>query len=305
MYSDQRRITRLSAKPRAAVVCLKEMGLQNIKYIVPAVQNPRAKVNTTVFQRTAPKLSYAKASQRWWIHIECDSDIDLYIFEKALSGSEIRFIELEERFYVEDPRIPDQAEIGRAHDLAETCIAQLNGATRILCPHFNRVRIESIVELLPNGTGRGIVSYSVHVHGTSAFPAIEAFLTGTSAPITSILPSLKANKDVQEALYYLGAEGNMWSNLYKASEVVEEDVGGGKAVVEKRLCSRSDWERFRRTANHQEAIGRFSRHARSQADPPPDPMGDIEARLFLDALVKRWIDYLTAPNTAAAPDPSM
>ncbi len=276
------------------------MGLQNIKYIVPAVRNPRAKVNTSVFQRTAPKLAYAKANQRWWIQIECDSDIDLYIFEKALSGSEIRFVELEENFYVEDPRIPDQAEMGKAHDLAETCIAQLNGATRILCPHFNQVRIESIVELLPNGTGRGIVSYSVRVHGRSTLPAIEAFLTGKSAPIASILPSLKANKDVQEALYYLGAEGNVWSNLYKASEVVEEHVGGGKAVVEKGLCSRSAWERFRRTANHQEAIGRFSRHARSQAKPPPDPMTDSEARLFLDALVKRWIDSVTAPN--AAPD---
>jgi hypothetical protein len=272
------------------------VGLQNIKYVVPAVRHPRAKVNTSVFQRTAPKLAYAKANQRWWIQIECDVDIDLYIFEKALSGSEIRFIELEDRFYVEDPRISDQAEIGQAHDLAETYIAQLNGATRILCPQFNQVRIESIVELLPNGTGRGIASYSVRVHGRSALPAIKAFLTGKSVLLTSILPSLNANKDVQEALYYLGAQGNLWSNLYKASEVVEEHVGGERAVVEKGLCSRSAWARFRRTANHQEAIGRFSRHARSRTEPPPDPMTDCEARLFSDALVKRWIDLITAPN---------
>jgi hypothetical protein len=152
-----------------------------------------------VFQRTAPKLAYAKANQRWWIQIECDLDIDLYIFEKALSGSEIRLIELDERFYVEDPRIPDQAEMGKAHDLAETCIAQLNGATRILCPHFNQVRIESIVELLPNGTGRGIASYSVRVHGRSALPAIKAFLTGKSAPLTSILRKRKTNPMVSES----------------------------------------------------------------------------------------------------------
>jgi hypothetical protein len=105
---------------------------------------------------------------------------------------------------------------------------------------------------------------------------------------------LKANKDVQEAMFYLGAEGNVWANLYKATEVVEDHAGGGKAVVANGFCTRASWERFRRTANHQEAIGRFSRHARSQAEPPPDPMTVREGRLFVGELVNKWIDSLSA-----------
>jgi hypothetical protein len=134
------------------------MALQNIKYIVPALRNFRAKTNSTAFVRRAFKLNYAKANQRWWIHVECDSDIDLYILEKALSGSEIRLVELENKFYVEDPRIPDSADMGEATRLAETVIAQLNGVTCMLCQHFQGARIESMVELLDNGTGRGILS---------------------------------------------------------------------------------------------------------------------------------------------------
>jgi hypothetical protein len=268
------------------------MELQNIKYIVPAVRSFRAKTATNAFIRSAPKLDYAKARQRWWIHVEFNSDIDLYILEKAVSGSEIRLVELKETFYIENPRIPDTADMGAATQLAETIIAQLNAATRILCPHFLGMRIESMIELLGNGTGRGIVSYPMAVHGSLTFPAIDAFLKGHSAPITSILVALKSNTDVQEALYYLGAEGNVWANLYKACEVVEDYAGGAKAMFQNGWCSRSAWERFRRTANHQEAIGRFSRHARSQVEPPPDPMTVEDARQFAAELVKLWIQSL-------------
>lgn len=270
------------------------MALQNIRRIVPAVKNPRVKVSSNAFIRRAPKLDYAKARQRWWIHVDFNSDIDLFIFEKALNPSEIRLVELNDAFYIEDPRITDSAHMADADRLAESIIAELNGVTRLLCPHFQGVRKESMIELLDNGTGLGIASCEVAVHGTSDFPAIATFLTGKGAPINSILPRLKSNKNVQEAIYYLGAEGNAWANLYKACEIVEDYAGGEKAIFQSRWCSRAAWERFRRTANHQEAIGRFSRHARSQAAPPPDPMTVAEARLFAGELVKNWIESVTA-----------
>jgi hypothetical protein len=280
------------------------MELQNIRYVVPAVRSFRSKVNTTAITRRAPKLNYAKARQRWWVHIECNSDIDLYIFEKALSGSEIRLVELEDEFYVEDPRIPDAANMGEATRLAETIVAQLNGSTRVLCQQFNGARIESLVELLENGTGRGIVSYAMAVPGESDFPSIAAFLNGEAVPINIILPMLKSDRDVQEALFYLGDESNVWGNLYKATEIVEDRVGDARALFQSGWCSRGEWERFRRSANHQEAIGRFSRHARSQAAPPPDPMTVTEARIVVSKLIGNWIRSLAARRAASGPTES-
>src|SRR5262249_5827464 len=157
---------------------------------------------------------------------------------------------------------------------------------RILCPHFRGTRIESMVELLEDGTGRGIaVAPGITLPGQSDLPAIRDFLQGTAAPINAILPAMKSNRDVQDALFYLGAEGNAWANLYKACEVVEEHAGRAEVLFQNGWCSRTAWTRFRRTANHQEAIGRFSRHARSQAEPPPDPMTLEDARLFAGELV--------------------
>ena len=100
------------------------MELTNIRQIVPAVRDVRAKTGNSTFQRRAPKLEYAKARQRWWIQVRFNSDIDLMNFEKAITGSEIRLVELKDNFYVEDPRIPDTAEMGEAFRLAENLLAQ-------------------------------------------------------------------------------------------------------------------------------------------------------------------------------------
>jgi hypothetical protein len=269
------------------------MELTNIRQIVPAVREIRAKTGTAAFQRRAPKLDYAKARQRWWIQVRFNSEIDLMIMEKAVAGSEIRLVELEDNFYLEDPRIPDSADMGKAFRIAENVLAQVNGATQVLCPHFQHARFESMIELSENGTGRGIVMTEFVVHGSSNFPAIGSFLTGDPAPIRSMLPVWKCDRDVQDALFYLGTEGNIWANLYKACEILEDHAGGdAKVIFQNGWCSRSESDRFHRTANHQEAIGLFSRHARSKVAPPPDPMTNDEARSFVAALVNEWIKSL-------------
>jgi hypothetical protein len=250
-----------------------------------------------VFRRRAPKLNYAKAQQRWWIQVRFNSDVDLMILEKAIAGSEIRLVEFDNGFYLEDPRIPDTAEMGEAFRLAESLLAQVNGAVQTSCRHFQSAKFESMIELFENGTGRGIVAADFVMHGSGNFPDIESFLTSELTPIKSMLPVWTENTDVQEALLYLGAEGNVWANLYKACEVVEDHVGGrAKDIFQNGWCSRSEWERFHRTANHQEATGRFSRHARSAVEPPPDPMTAYEVRSFLAGVINQWIQSLVGPG---------
>jgi len=268
------------------------MDLTNIRRIIPAVRDVRIKAGTSMFQRRAPKLNYAKARQRWWIQVRFNSEIDLMILEKVVRGSEIRLVELEGTFYLEDPRIPDTAEMDEAYRLAESVFAQVNGAVQVLCRHFQLARFESMIELFENGTGRGITSTACVVHGSSDFPAIESFLAGDLSPLNSMLPMWKRDKDIQDALFYIGADGNVWANLYKVCEIVRERTGGEARVLENRWCSRSAWERFHRTANHQEAIGLFSRHARSSAEPPRDPMTETEARSFSAGLVNEWVQSL-------------
>jgi len=139
------------------------MELINIRQVVPAVRQIRVKTGNPVRQRRAPKLSYAKARQRWWIQVQFNSDLDLMIFEKAVAGSEIRLVELNDCFYLEDPRITDTAEMGEAFRLAESLLAQVNGAVQVSCRHFQSARFESMIELSENGTLADRFEVSVEV----------------------------------------------------------------------------------------------------------------------------------------------
>ena len=165
-----------------------------------------------------------------------------------------------------------------------------------------------MIELFETGSGRGIAASGFVVHGSFDYPAIASFFTGELAPIRSMLPVWKCDKALQDALFYLGAEGNVWANLYKACEIVEDHVGGdAKVIFQNGWCSRSEWDRFRRTANHQGAIGLFSRHARSRTVPPPDPMTTNEARSFVAGLMNEWIQSLIGalPASRAGPPPKI
>jgi hypothetical protein len=273
------------------------VDLTNIRQIAPAVRDLRAKLGNPSFRRRSPKLNYAKAQQRWWIQVRFNSDIDVAILEKAVAESDIRLVEFLGSFYIEDPSIPDTADMRDAFRLAEIVLAQLNGAVKVACSHFQPAIFEAMIELSEDGTGRGITACDPVIHGAANYPVIESFIAGDSTPITSIEPLWKRDKDLQEALFYLGAEGNTWANLYKVTEIIEDRAGGQKEVFGNGWCPRAQWEQFRRTANHQEAIGRFSRHARSRAIPPPDPMTIEEAKVFTAGLTSRWIDSMRAAQT--------
>ena len=118
------------------------------------------------------------------------------------------------------------------------------------------------------------------------------FLEGPETVFPAVLDLCSRNADVGEALFYFGADGNTWANLYKICEIIKDYCGGNKELLDRGWCSRSNLERFDRTANHQEAIGLFSRHARARAVPPPDPMTMKEAQNFALELLNRWIDEL-------------
>jgi hypothetical protein len=130
------------------------------------------------------------------------------------------------------------------------------------------------------------------LHGTSSYASIRSFLEGRES-LSSLLSKADSNADVQEAFFFLGASGNVWANLYKVSEIVEKSMGGRSSdLFRKNLCTRTEWNRFRRTANHQEATGVLSRHARTNQDPPLDPMAPDVAKLFIIELLKQWCNYL-------------
>ena len=270
-----------------------DMELTNIRSIAPPVSNLQVFSSTNALpRRRKSRLNYAKANQRWWVGVRFNSEIDVMMFEKTIEGSPISLVEFGGEFYIQDPRIADSATMDAPFRYAKEELPRLNAAVKLLCPQYVPARFKCGVELFPEGHGQGIVSVDAFLHGANGRSAIIDFLEGPETVFPAVLDLCSRNADVGEALFYFGADGNTWANLYKICEIIQDYCGGKKELLDRGWCSRSNLERFNRTANHQEAIGLFSRHARARAVPPPDPMTVEEARGFTRELLDRWIHEL-------------
>jgi hypothetical protein len=213
----------------------------------------------------------------------------------------MRFIDFQGVYYLEHPDLPDWAEFNQAYFIAQSSLARVNGATKLICPPFRGVLLEGLVELFESGTGREGVTAGIIQPPTAAdIETVLEVFRGKSGQIVSVTPPLNGDPNIREALFYLGSSDNGWFDLYKVSEIVEDGAGGLDSIVRKGWCSRKDWKRFTRTANHQEAIGRSSRHARSDDQPFSNPMTLHEAKRFLINVVGHWVRSELSQKSAAA-----
>jgi len=186
--------------------------------------------------------------------------------------------------------------MGNVLGYVEERLPQLNSAVRLVCSHYVPARLLCVVELFNGGFGRSIVSTTMTHHGKLEYSEITAFLEAPDTNAPAIINLALRNGDVAEALYYFGLEDNVWANLYKVCEIVEESCGGREKLFQRGWCSRSSWRDFKRTANHQEAIGRFSRHAKMKTVPPSKPMSEAQAWIFAGQLLKSWVSELRQNN---------
>jgi hypothetical protein len=97
---------------------------------------------------------------------------------------------------------------------------------------------------------------------------------------------------VAEVLQILGQpEPPNFAELYKIDEIIKSE---GRLTAMMRSAGVSDEERrlFKQTADHQDASGADSRHARNKQQPPEKPMSIHQARAMISKLVTTWLDSL-------------
>ena len=80
-----------------------------------------------------------------------------------------------------------------------------------------------------------------------------------------------------------------WNDLYRALEIITEDVGGNKNLIELGWATKESIRRFKHTANSPATIGLDARHGVNQGEPPLIPMILSEAVALLDTIVYQWM----------------
>ncbi len=276
--------------------------VRNIRDIQSPVSDVSCSVILSPPLRLNRCLDYIKTDKRWLIELRFNSNYEIALFERFIIGTPIRFVEYQGRydrspryFYI-DSRIPNSATREIVVRWMREQLPCISAAMAIHFPRFLPPTIRCIVDVAEALKGKGpwCESEMALIHGTSSTPIIRRLLEDGTDLISPYLAMCAADGNFREAAMYCGQAlgfrgGNPWMALYRAFEVVCDNFGGDAGVVECLSCvSKKQIDRFTRTINHQEAIGQFSRHARSKAVPPPEPMSFEEAVEFVLVLLRAW-----------------
>ncbi len=275
--------------------------LENFRRIPPPLAEYTARLRPYPPIRHSQATDYIKTDKRFLIELLFNSDFDLALFERFVWNSPIHIAEYAvssgdtSRIFMVDSRIPDHGTLDDVWKWAKEELPRIQAAIAIECPVYVPAAVRCLIELTPGGRV-GVFSppLPIRMHGNDSFPAINRVLQATGDWLSPYLAKCETDTDFKEAMMFcgqaLGIEGaNQWANLYRTYEVIADRFGGAGGIVNKlKGCPMNDVERFKRTANHQEAIGAFSRHARANCQPPPNPMPFNVAVQFVLGLMACW-----------------
>jgi len=250
-------------------------------------------------------LNYIKTDKRWLIELRFNSNYELALFERFLIGTPMRLAEFQgahdpsPRYFLIDARIPNDATEYEVEKWESEELPSLSAAIAIHFPLFLPPTVCCFVdvEALAQGKGPWRKSEMALVLGSDSDPVVMALLRDGTDLISPYLARYSADYDFREAATYCGQAlgfrgGNPWANLYRSFEIVADRFGGDAGICDNlKCCSKTNIKRFTRTLNHQEAIGKFSRHARLNTLPPPEPMSFKEAVEFVLNLLRAWQEY--------------
>lgn len=213
---------------------------------------------------------------------------DLQDLADLLPSGDVRVVRVGDKFCLEAAELDCLPSVVHVDEVAQRLLIRINGLARTRLPNFRPVGL----------TGHYGDEGSVHVVARMAPMNIRLHMRtvlSTTAPqppragpVHIALAS--RNADVAEALEIMGGpEPPNFAELYKVYEIIEA-TGTMKAAMSASGVSKASCSLFTRTANHQAASGKASRHARAAQEPPGNPMTIEEARAMIGRLLTAWMD---------------
>ena len=192
--------------------------------------------------------------------------------------------------------VPDAVRTDKMEDLdsvrctVDTILRAINGALEIESSPIRRIQIAEWRYVDTAGTERVIppsapTNLSIAIVNDQISPSLTAYARAAVH-----------DPAARKALDFFMPYGD-WSSLYKAYEVVRDDVGGANKIEEHGWASKDAQGLFRRTANSYDVLGAKARHGVQDKPPPAVPLSYGEARQFVRDIVKRWLDEIVAART--------
>ena len=220
---------------------------------------------------------------KWLVRLKGER-FDLEDFPKLLCSPEVRVVEENGSFYLESSEFNSLTSAEEVRERGRALIKLINGVTKFNSDNFLGISEDTIIRVEDDGKrhhyvflegaikARAKVSAQVTVIATDGS---EKVATQPSA-LESLPEVAQKHNVVAEALSFY--RDDTWISLYKAYEIIRDDVGGKHQIIKNGWSVDSDINRFTQTAQSRAALGDSARHASGKYKPPAQPMTFSEAR---------------------------
>jgi len=233
---------------------------------------------------------------KWLVRLKGER-FDLEDFPKLLCSPEVRVVEENGSFYLESSEFNSLTLAEEVRERGRALIKLINGVSKFNRNNFLNISEDGVTRLEDDGKRH---SY-VFLEGTAKIRTkVSAQLTVIAADgsekvstqpsaLESLLEVAQKYNVVADALSFYRED--TWSSLYKAYEIIRDNVGD--KIIKNGWSVKSDISRFTQTAQSRAALGDSARHASKKYKPPAQPTTLLEARALIKAILSRWVSSKT------------
>ena len=231
----------------------------------------------------------------WIVRLEGNSSEISYLSE--LTSKRWKVTKTNSIYYLKSIEFNSFTEAHDVLEKASNILDILNGIARLVFGSFQGVKVGGIGRAENNGKppAQYILPEGITTSVRVGTPRITVILNGREIPQQYNIPGSKwievAEEDEKatKALTLYGGLEHNWKNLYMILEVIEDDVGGERKLINKGWTSKGEIKRFKRTADNYRILGREARHGTEKWDAPREPMSLGDAESLIRNILDKWL----------------
>jgi hypothetical protein len=190
----------------------------------------------------------------WFARLTGDSWV-LEQLSQLLRASDLSMVKHDDAYYLRAMAFDDLAEAGDVHGLAKELLPLINGALKLHFGDVTPIDMDAVARVDDHGQLHVTMMFSATMRAGARMNATAQVL-GADGVLLPPPPSNIEHWTILAQRYPAAAHALRlfsyplnWSNLHRLLEVVEEDVGGERALEAKGWVNKPDIKRFTATAN--------------------------------------------------------
>lgn len=236
---------------------------------------------------------------RWSVRVDGD-DADLADLATLMNAPELDISEVDGVFALRSTGFDHLTSSGDVLEAARPSLGAISGIARIHMPLIRPITAIAVVDQRGSiATVNQLLTVDAIISRGRVFAPTISGGEDTDPTSPNSLGAELALDDshVARALELFGLE-TTWVTLYQVLDVIEEDVGGGRALEKRGWAPVAELKRFTGSANSFRALGPAARHARVSWAAPANPMTLREAKDLLGSLLKTWLEQKLSDRQA-------